>query len=56
MSTPVDTIYNQRKDFIIVALTGITRSGCSAFAEAMAMPFGQWGENELIRNVALPGI
>ena len=24
MSTPVDTIYNQRKDYIIVALTGIT--------------------------------
>ena len=56
MSTPVDTIYNQRKDFIIVALTGITGSGCSAFAEAMAMPFGQWVEGGLIRDVSLPGI
>lgn len=43
MSTPVDTIYNQRKDFIIVVLTGIIGSGCSVFAEVMAMPFGQWG-------------
>lgn len=56
MPTPVDTIYNQRKDFIIVALTGITGSGCSAFAETMSMPFGQWVENGLIRNVSLPGI
>lgn len=56
MSTPVDTIYNQRKDFIIVALTGITGSGCSAFAEAMAMPFGQWVDMGLIRDVALPEI
>ena len=56
MLTPVDTIYNQRKDFIIVALTGITGSGCSAFAEAMAMPFGQWLENGQIREVSLPGI
>ena len=56
MSTPVDTIYNQRKDFIIVALTGITGSGCSAFAEAMSMPFGKWVEKGLIRDVSLPGI
>ena len=56
MSTPVDIIYNQRKDFIIVALTGIAGSGCSAFAEAMAMSFGQWVEKGLIRGVALPEI
>ena len=56
MATPVDTIYNQRKDFIIVALTGITGSGCSAFAEAMSMPFGKWVEKGLIRDVSLPEI
>ena len=56
MSTPVDTIYNQRKDFIIVALTGITGSGCSAFAETMSMPFGKWVEKGLIRDVSLHGI
>ena len=56
MSTPVDTIYNQRKDFIIVALTGITGSGCSAFAEAMSMPFGKWVKKGLIRDVSLTEI
>lgn len=44
MATPVDTIYSQRSEFIIVALTEITGSGCSAFAEAMSMQFGQWVE------------
>ena len=31
----METINNQRKDFIIIALAGITGSGCSAFSEAM---------------------
>ncbi len=57
MSTPVDSIYNQRNDFIIMALTDITTgNGCSVFAEAMSIPFGQWVESGLIRNVPLPSI
>lgn len=47
-SKPLHEIYDQRSNFIIVALTGITGSGCSAFAEVMASPFEKW--EELIRK------
>lgn len=56
MATPVDTIYNQRSEFIIVALTGITGSGCSAFAQAMSMPFERWVKEGLVRDVKLEGV
>ena len=56
MATPVDTIYSQRSEFIIVALTGITGSGCSAFAHAMSMPFEGWVKNGLVRDVKLEGV
>lgn len=56
MSIPVDTMYSQRSNFIIVALTGITGSGCSAFAESMALPFQEWINRELIRESSLPDI
>lgn len=56
MATPVDTIYNQRSEFIIVALTGITGSGCSAFAHAMAMPFEGWKKEGFVRDVKLEGV
>lgn len=46
---PLHQIYSQREDFVIVALTGITGSGCSNFADMMAMNFGQWHDNKLIR-------
>lgn len=42
MPPPVDIIYNQRKDFIIVALTDITGSRCFVFAETMVISFGKW--------------
>ena len=42
---PLHEIYDQRKNFVIVALTGISGSGCSEFAELMATPFSQWTEN-----------
>lgn len=56
MATPVDTIYSQRSEFIIVALTGITGSGCSAFAQAMSMPFEGWVKDGLVRDVKLEGV
>lgn len=56
MATPVDTIYCQRSEFIIVALTGITGSGCSAFAQALSMPFGEWVKDGLVRDVKLEGV
>lgn len=33
MGIPMEQMYRQRKDFVIVALTGITGSGCSDLAE-----------------------
>lgn len=42
MELPINQMYKQRKDFIIVALTGISGSGCSALAEIMASPFDEW--------------
>lgn len=54
MSIPVDTIYSQRSNFIIVALTGITGSGCSAFAASMELPFRKWVEQKLIREIPFP--
>ena len=46
---PLHQIYSQRENFVIVALTGITGSGCSNFADMMAMDFKQWHDNKLIR-------
>lgn len=48
-SIPLHQIYTQREDFVIVALTGITGSGCSNFADMMAMNFEQWNKHNLIR-------
>lgn len=47
---PVDTIYKQRQGFVIVALTGITGSGCSKFAELMATPFKEWALQNYVRS------
>lgn len=49
-SVPLHQIYSQRDNFVIVALTGITGSGCSNFADMMAMDFNQWHERNLIRS------
>lgn len=46
---PLYKMYSQRENFVIVALTGITGSGCSAFADMMANDFSQWNKDELIR-------
>lgn len=42
MGLPINEMYKQRSDFVIVALTGISGSGCSALAELMAQPFTEW--------------
>lgn len=47
---PLHEIYDQRKNFVIVALTGISGSGCSEFAELMATPFSQWMDRKYIRK------
>lgn len=54
---PVSKMYEQRQNFIIVALTGITGSGCSDFADLMHSKFidkdkNGWGEskNDFIRK------
>ena len=48
-SIPLHQIYSQREDFVIVALTGITGSGCSNFADMMCMDFEHWHKHNLIR-------
>lgn len=47
---PLDAMYKQRRDYVIVALTGITGSGCSKFAELMASSFSEWADKDLIRS------
>ena len=42
MNVPVEQMYRQRKDFTMVALTGITGSGCSDLAELMCKSFEDW--------------
>lgn len=47
----VEKMYDQRQNFTIVALTGITGSGCSDFAELMHSQFidndgNGWGKNQ----------
>lgn len=48
-SIPLYQMYSQRENFVIVALTGITGSGCSAFADMMSKDFTQWNKDGLIR-------
>ena len=55
---PVEKMYEQRQNFTIVALTGITGSGCSDFAELMHSQFidnddNGWGQESkgLIRKL-----
>ena len=48
---PVNKMYEQRKDFLIVALTGITGSGCSDLAETMSKEFAEWEDIRGIDNL-----
>lgn len=49
---PLHQIYDQREDFLIVALTGITGSGCSDFADLMSKPFHLWEQEGYIRPIS----
>lgn len=50
MGLPINEMYKQRKDFIIVALTGISGSGCTGLANIMNKPFSEW--KSLVRTKA----
>lgn len=39
---PIEQMYVHRRDFIVVALTGITGSGCSDLASIMSNDFSDW--------------
>lgn len=39
---PIEQMYVHRRDFIVVALTGITGSGCSDLANIMSNNFSDW--------------
>lgn len=41
---PIEQMYVHRRDFIVVALTGITGSGCSDLANIMSNDFSVWKE------------
>ncbi len=41
---PIEQMYVHRRDFIVVALTGITGSGCSDLASIMSNDFSDWKE------------
>lgn len=49
---PLHQIYDQREDFLIVALTGITGSGCSDFTDLMSKPFHLWEQEGYIRPLS----
>lgn len=49
-NAPLYQMYSQRENFVIVALTGITGSGCSDFADVMSMTWEKWLEKGLIRT------
>lgn len=49
---PLHQMYSQRENFVIVALTGITGSGCSAFADMMEEDFERWLEKGHIRPLS----
>lgn len=42
MEIPMEHMYRQRKDFTIIALTGISGSGCNELSHIMGCPFSEW--------------
>lgn len=43
---PIKIMYDQRQNFVIVALTGESGSGCTTFAQLMNQNFENWNDNE----------
>ena len=50
-NSPVQAMYDQRKNFVVVSLTGITGSGCSQFADIMSKQFSEWSNDTYIRTI-----
>ena len=48
---PIEQMYVLRRDFIVVALTGITGSGCSDLASIMSNDFSDWKEVRKPREI-----
>lgn len=48
---PIEQMYVHRRDFIVVALTGITGSGCSDLASIMSNDFSNWKEVRKPREI-----
>lgn len=48
---PIEQMYVHRRDFIVVALTGITGSGCSDLASIMSNDFSDWKEVRKPREI-----
>lgn len=48
---PIEQMYVHRRDFIVVALTGITGSGCSDLASIMSNVFFDWKEVRKPREI-----
>lgn len=48
---PIEQMYVHRRDFIVVALTGITGSGCSDLASIMSNVFSDWKEVRKPREI-----
>lgn len=50
-NSPVQAMYDQRKNFVVVSLTGITGSGCSQFADIMSREFSEWSDDANMRTL-----
>lgn len=50
-NSPVQAMYDQRRNFVVVALTGITGSGCSQFADIMSKKFSEWSDGTHMRTM-----
>lgn len=48
---PLDEMYKQRTNFVIVALVGTTGSGCTYFAEVMSKPFNEWNNVRTVSSL-----
>lgn len=55
MDLPINEMYKQRCDFVIVALTGVSGSGCSALAKLMASPFEEWKKQVRAKDMLTVG-
>lgn len=50
----LETLYSDRSNFTIVALTGYTGSGCSRLADIMSKPFNLWPDVRQANDLNVP--